>query len=101
MQTIGSMQQQQPGGQPAGEQPGAESSAGETASADTGEEAKEEKDKKHHLVECSYGSFMRSFTLPTGAKAEMVSADFKDGVLKITVPKTEEGKSSQVEIKIK
>ncbi len=41
-----SMQQQQPGGQPAGEQPGAESSAGETASADTGEEAKEEKDKK-------------------------------------------------------
>jgi HSP20 family protein len=62
---------------------------------------KEEKDKKHHLVECSYGSFMRSFTLPTGAKAEMVNAEFKDGVLKLTVPKTEEEKTKQIDIKIK
>ena len=40
---------------------------------------KEEKDKKYHRVERSYGAFSRSFTLPEGALAEKISAVFKDG----------------------
>ena len=41
---------------------------------------KEEKDKKYHRIERSYGTFVRSFTLPGGAASEKVSAEFKDGV---------------------
>ena len=49
---------------------------------------KEEKDKKHHLIERSYGNFLRSFTLPEDADGSKLNAEFKDGVLK---PLGEEG----------
>ncbi len=62
---------------------------------------KEEKDKKHHLVECSYGSFIRSFTMPTGVKADKIEATYKDGILSLVVPKSEEEKPKQIEVKIK
>ncbi len=44
-------------------------------------------DKKYHRIERSYGSFMRSFTLPETANAEMVNAEFADGVLNIKIAK--------------
>jgi hypothetical protein len=53
---------------------------------------KEEKGKKYHRMERAYGSFMRSFTLPEGAAGDKVSADFKDGVLKVHLPKSAEAK---------
>lgn len=52
-------------------------------------EEKEEQDAKRHHTETYYGSFMRMFTLPQAIDEANVQAQFKDGVLKITVPKTE------------
>jgi HSP20 family protein len=64
-------------------------------------EKKEEKAKKYHRVESSYGSFMRSFTLPDDANGEKVDADYKDGLLTVRIPRTapKESKARKVEIK--
>lgn len=56
--------------------------------------------KKYHLVERSYGSFQRSFTLPKDANGEKVTAEFKSGVLNVTVPKREEVKPREIEVKV-
>ncbi len=61
-------------------------------------ESKEEKEN-HHRVECSYGSFNRSFSLPCNVKTDDVKATFKDGVLEIILPKTEEAKPQKIDIK--
>jgi HSP20 family protein len=61
---------------------------------------KEEKDKKYHRIERNYGTFVRSFTLPEGAASEKVSAEFKDGVLKVHLPKDETAKPKSIEVKI-
>ncbi len=70
-----------------------------TISGEKKSEAKHE-DKKYHRVESYYGSFQRSFVLPNSIKADKVSAAFKDGILTVTVPKAEEAKEKNVEIKI-
>jgi HSP20 family protein len=62
---------------------------------------KEEKDKKYHRIERSYGNFFRSFTLPEGADGAKVSAEFKDGVLKVHLPKSEEAKTKAKAINVK
>jgi HSP20 family protein len=61
---------------------------------------KEEKNKKYHRVERAYGSFMRSFTLPENADGTKINAEYKDGMLKIHLPKTEQAKKKAVEVKI-
>ena len=61
---------------------------------------KEEKDKKYHRIERSYGSFMRSFTLPEDVSADKVSAEFADGLLKVHLPKGEKPKPKSVEVKV-
>lgn len=61
---------------------------------------KEEKGKKYHRTEWAYGSFSRSFTLPDDADAEQVAGDFKDGVLKVHVPKSEKAKPKKIEVKV-
>jgi len=63
-------------------------------------EEKEEKDKKHHRVERSYGAFMRRFALPEVVLAEKVSAEFKDGILTVHVPKDEKAKPKAIEVKV-
>ena len=66
-------------------------------------ERKEERDVKDanaHLTERVYGSFTRSFSLPTTVDATKVSAAYKDGVLEVTVPKIETAKPKKVEIKV-
>jgi HSP20 family protein len=50
---------------------------------------REEKDEHYHRIEREYGSFHRGFRLPENAKAEALKATYKDGVLKITLPKSE------------
>jgi len=62
---------------------------------------KEEKSKNLHRVERSYGSFQRSFTLPMTVKSDKIDAVFKDGVLSISLPKAEEAKPKQIEVKVK
>lgn len=61
---------------------------------------KEEKGKNLHRIERSYGSFQRSFTLPTSVKNDEIDAFFKDGVLSVTLPKMQEAKPKQIEVKV-
>ena len=61
---------------------------------------KEEKDKKYHRIERSYGSFMRSFSLPDGADSTRINAEFKDGVLRVHLPKNEKAKTKSIEVKV-
>lgn len=62
---------------------------------------KEDKDAKYHRVERVYGRYYRSFTLPLKVKEDKIEAVFKDGQLSITVPKAEEAKPKELEIKVK
>lgn len=61
---------------------------------------KTEKEAAFHRVERSYGSFVRSFTLPTLVQADKVRADYKDGVLTINLPKAEEVKPKEITISV-
>jgi HSP20 family protein len=61
---------------------------------------KEEKDKNYHRIERSYGSFCRSFQLPTSVKSDKIKAGYKDGVLSIALPKAEEVKPKEIPISI-
>jgi HSP20 family protein len=61
---------------------------------------KEEKDTSYHRIERSYGSFSRSFTLPTSVQPDKVKASYKDGILKIVLPKSEEVKPKQILISV-
>ena len=63
----------------------------------SGEKKKEEKIEKkdYHSIERSYGSFKRSFSLPSEVQTEKASAKFKDGVLEIRIPKTEEARKKE------
>lgn len=61
---------------------------------------KEETGKKYHRVERSYGSFLRSFNLPENADPEKVEAEFKDGLLRVHLPKQEKAKPRQIDVKI-
>ena len=61
---------------------------------------KEEKGKKYHRVERSYGSFVRSFSLPEFIDEEKVKAEFKDGVLNLHLPKSEKAKPKAIEVKV-
>jgi HSP20 family protein len=54
----------------------------------------------YHRVERAYGSFTRSFTLPSVVDQEHIKADYKDGVLKVTLPKREEAKPKQITISV-
>ncbi len=63
-------------------------------------EEKEDKGKSHYHVECSYGSFQRVIPLPAGIDQKKVQAQFKNGVLNISLPKTEEAKAKGKKIPI-
>lgn len=60
-------------------------------------EKKEESDN-YHRVERSYGSFTRSFTLPQTVTAEGATAEYRNGVLRVTLPKREEIKARRIEV---
>lgn len=61
---------------------------------------KEEKGKKYHRVERAYGSFVRSFTLPEDADGTKVTAEYKDGMLNVRLPKSEKAKPKTIEVKV-
>ena len=61
---------------------------------------KEEKGKKYHRVERSYGSFVRSFTLPESVDESAVKAEYKDGMLNLHLPKTEKVKPKSIDVKV-
>jgi len=60
----------------------------------------EENGAKYHRVERAYGLFSRSFTVPESADASKVSAEFKNGVLIVHLPKDEKAKPKSIEVKV-
>ena len=60
----------------------------------------EEKKKKFHRIERSYGKFERTFTVPEDADASKIAADFKNGVLKVRLPKSPAAKPKTIEVKV-
>lgn len=60
---------------------------------------KDDKGKKYHIKEISSESFTRSISLPTRVKSEEAGAEFKDGIMKISLPKAEEVKPKTINIK--
>jgi HSP20 family protein len=59
----------------------------------------EEKSGTHHRVERRYGSFSRSFRIPDSVDSDKIDATFKDGVLKLSIPKSEQAEMKKIEIK--
>jgi HSP20 family protein len=59
-----------------------------------------EENKKYHRVERAYGRFIRSFVLPEGVDPDKVNAEFRDGVLKVHLAKSEQTKPKQIEVKV-
>jgi HSP20 family protein len=60
----------------------------------------EVKEDAYHRVERTYGSFVRSFALPNTVSADGIKAEFKDGVLTVTLPAREEATPRQVQVAI-
>ncbi len=60
----------------------------------------EVKEENYHRIERSYGSFTRTFELPGSIDAEKVSAEYKSGVLTLTLPKREEAKPKTIKINV-
>ena len=61
---------------------------------------KEEKGKKFHRIERSYGTFVRTFTLPEDVSEEQLKAEFKDGMLFVHLPKTEKSKPKVIDVTV-
>jgi len=61
---------------------------------------KEDQKRKFHRTERSFGNFRRSFTLPEDADSKKVTADFRDGVLKVHLPTTPIARSKAFEVKV-
>jgi HSP20 family protein len=66
----------------------------------SGEKKRDKEDRKenYHRLERQYGSFSRSICLPAAVKGDAIDASYKDGVLTVTLPKTEEQKPRRIEI---
>lgn len=62
--------------------------------------SEEKKNDNYYRVERSYGSFVRSFTLPNTVDAEKISASMADGVLKLSIPKKPEAKEREIDVQV-
>jgi HSP20 family protein len=61
---------------------------------------REEKEEDYHLVERSYGTFSRSIRLPAEVESTKIKASYKNGILRVTLPKSEKVKAKEVRIKV-
>lgn len=61
---------------------------------------REEKGKRYHRVERSYGTFLRTFDIPDGVDEEKLKAEFKEGMLVVHLPKTEKAKTKAIEVRV-
>ena len=72
-----------------------------TISGERKEEREEgDKEKNYHFSERRYGSFSRSIAVPDGIKADQIAAEYKNGLLKITLPKSEEAQPKKINITV-
>jgi HSP20 family protein len=63
-------------------------------------EEKESKESRFHKIERHYGSFVRTFRLPESVKSDKIEAKFKNGLLSIDIPKADEVKPKEIEVKV-
>ncbi len=61
---------------------------------------KEEKSKNYHFVERKYGAFSRSVTLPVSVKTDQIKAEYKNGILEVSLPKIEKSEVKKIPVKI-
>jgi HSP20 family protein len=61
---------------------------------------KETKEEDYHRIEREYGTFARSLALPTAVDGDKVRAEYKDGILKVVLPKKEERKSTPIKVTV-
>ena len=59
---------------------------------------KETKEENYHRIEREYGSFSRAFSLPMAVKEDKITAEYKDGILRVVLPKKEELKPKTIKI---
>ncbi len=71
-----------------------------TVSGEKKTEKKENIDESYHVMERRYGYFKRSFSLPSSVEQDKIKADFKKGILHISLPKSEHAQEAQRKIKI-
>lgn len=64
------------------------------------EQEKEEKGKRYHRIERAYGSFARSFAVPDAVEEQKVTADFKNGLLTVRLPKSEKTRPKSIEVTV-
>lgn len=64
------------------------------------ERSEERKDETIHFVERSYGEFVRSLRIPNDVNVDAVEASYKDGVLEVRLPKSEESRPRRIEVKV-
>jgi HSP20 family protein len=64
------------------------------------EQEKEGHGKRYHKIERAYGGFARSFTVPDLVDQHKVSAEFKNGVLTVRLPKSEKARAKAIEVKV-
>lgn len=57
-------------------------------------------DRSYHRIERAYGSFTRTFTLPRSVDVSQIAADYRDGILEVTIPKKEEALPKQIQINV-
>jgi len=62
---------------------------------------KEKKEENYHQIERHYGRFSRTVPIPAGVMLDKIEAAYDHGILTVTIPKTEEAKPKQIEVKIK
>ena len=63
-------------------------------------EEREEKNERYYTLERQFGSFSRSFMLPADVKEEGIGASYKDGVLRVNIPKSERAKQKKIPVKM-
>lgn len=61
---------------------------------------KEEKKANYHRIESSYGTFTRSFTLPVTVDLEKITAEYKNGVLSVTIPQKPEVRPREIPVSV-
>jgi len=73
---------------------------GELSISGERKQEKESKNSKYHRIERSYGKYFRSFRLPENIEEDKIKADFKDGALMISIPKSEKARPKEIQINV-
>jgi len=62
---------------------------------------KESTDRNFHICERSYGTFQRAFTLPENVRADDIEAEYKDGILRLALPRVEPQKPKEIKVEVR